>query len=529
MNSKKSHHRHKQSINKYYGPLLIVLGLIYGLGFSKPLLWPLCIPYILLLGYMWVEKPEYRRLRLWTWLSGLALMMVVARWIADVNPSSWDLPGNFELGVFIIIVWLFSALVWSLGFVALPHIYLLLRRLSSETMSRYGLFSVAFIVCEWLRSVLFSVANSGKGSSIGAFWSFGSFGLSFSKTPLIYTSRIVGLFGMSLLSLILVYGLFCFVRKVDRKLSGLLIAVVVIVTVLGLAWPQNNRPFEHTVTVVHKPYTVGITRVLEQSLPEDYKAPEVKSQLVVLSEYSRIFGEYESTQRSLFASRLAGNSPSIFVDAGSYLTKDKHYNRIGLFEADGTMVDSQLKKLLIPEGEYIPYYTEWLIRLSGNGSVIPAFESARVDKFDQPTKTFSYGDERLGALACSSVIAPDAYREQTKNGATILINSADLGVFHNSKSYYSQNIQLAKFEAVANSRPYVQVAKQGISTVIDHNGKIIDYLEDTEGLQVRSYDLTTNTTKTPYTVLGEWVLYASIAVTLASGGYFYGNRKVKKT
>ena len=445
-----------------------------------------------------------------TWLAGFALMLVTVIWQKDINLGRLKDIGAVKLHLIIYFVWLVSALIWSLGFVLLPYIYKLLSGKITNRAFKYSAFAMSLMISEWLRSVIFSLINYGKGATIGPFWSFGSFGLSLTNTPLVYASRIVGLFGLSFIGLILIYGIWLFARKIRSRYVLLMVLLPIIVFVLGWLWPQKVRPFSATVTIVHKPYSDDVTPLLDRSLPLDYKYSYDAKQLVVLSEYSGIFQDGLTESEQAFTQKISGDQLSGFIDTVSVHANNNHYNQIGLYQKDGTLIDSQQKKLLIPGGEYLPYYLEGVLKMLGSADLIDVFKPSVITKNTNKPKTFTFDSETLGAQSCSASIAPDFYRELTRQNASLLINSADLGFFYKSKSYYTQNLQLSTFEAVSNARPFVQATTQGPSLIITKDGQLKDYINLTNGVQIRSYKVDTNNTRTPYTLIGEWVAYLGL-------------------
>jgi apolipoprotein N-acyltransferase len=114
-------------------------------------------------------------------------------------------------------------------------------------------------------------------------------------------------------------------------------------------------------------------------------------------------------------------------------------------------------------------------------------------------------------LACSGIISPGAYRDLASQGASMLINSASLGIFRASPQYYDQSVQFARLQSSSNARPMVQAARNGPSFVLSSSGDVIDYLPRETSMKLKSYDLYAPSAKTPYTIIGEWVLWLIVA------------------
>ena len=94
-----------------------------------------------------------------------------------------------------------------------------------------------------------------------------------------------------------------------------------------------------------------------------------------------------------------------------------------------------------------------------------------------------------------------------------------------SPLFHIESQNMNKLSSIAHARPFVQGAKGGPTYIIDKDGRVIAKNDAKSGGVVVA-SVQTNTTKTLYTYLGEWVVYISI-VGLA--GYFvYMKKKSKK-
>jgi apolipoprotein N-acyltransferase len=238
-----------------------------------------------------------------------------------------------------------------------------------------------------------------------------------------------------------------------------------------------------------------------------------KKQLVVFPEYSGTFDTVITEREKNMLTIIENGQQSMFMDAETFYKDGKHYNRLALLQKDGTVIDGQYKSFLIPAGEYIPSYTSFMLMKFGGGTILNSFQDRVITKSREKIRPFDVYGTEVGALACSGAIAPELYRTLTKQGSELLINSASLGIFRNAPTYYRQNLQLARLEAVANARPFIQVARQGPSFVVDKDGIVIDHKEPRTSTQVTSYTLQKNTHHTPYTILGEWLIVAGFIYT----------------
>jgi apolipoprotein N-acyltransferase len=172
------------------------------------------------------------------------------------------------------------------------------------------------------------------------------------------------------------------------------------------------------------------------------------------------------------------------------------------------------KRHLVPFGEYVPWRSEL--------SFIDALQAVPTDyEPGQGPTVFQIAGHRVGALICfESAFAPLA-RQYARRGADAII------VLTNNRSYRrsansAQHLAMGQFRAAETGRPLLQAAISGISAVVDHTGRV----RARTGLfqpTVLVGEVATYRGRTPYTVLGEWVVAAS-ALVLA-GGVAAGRRR----
>jgi hypothetical protein len=142
--------------------ILYVSSLLYGISFLHTTAWYVGSLYIPLLSFLWVEMPQAKYKKLHTFLSGLLAILLVTSWMLRVDPGTWAGAAQLKIQPFINVTWVFSSLIWSTGFFLLPYLYKILTVRSKHKLVHYVVFAAAFVLCEWLRSVLFSIAKIGQ-------------------------------------------------------------------------------------------------------------------------------------------------------------------------------------------------------------------------------------------------------------------------------------------------------------------------------------------------------------------------------
>ena len=471
------------------------------------------------LGYMWwlTSRPSTKQI----WLSGVAFFAIVVRWMYQIHATEL-IPNNVLAVVFLLLTFTVVVGSLSLGFLFFGYAY---NRLTDQVLRPRALVIVPALwaLSEWLRSFIFSVVSLGPGGTIGAHWNFGSLAFAASVTPLGYGGRIVGQFGLSALVVALGVALvMMFCRQ--RKWGLIAMAAVAAICVTGwLVSPSANGSTRR----------VGVLQ-LDDSSYSDYGYQRDLGHLMashdasrpldvlVMPEYSYIFSnaEYRAAENTAIGS--VTTDKSLVITSRSGEAAEGHNNLVTWYKPDGQIVASQQKQFLIPGGEYIPYFYEWILVLSGNTSVIGAHHSRNtVTPGAELARPVPYQDDKIGSLACSGAIAPAFYRDLSRQGATLLTNSAALSTMGLSNAYYAQARQMSTFIAVANARPFVQSARGAQVFMLDSNGHSVAE-SDVPGVHYIEADITTNHQQVPYSYLGDGAIVVILGGLVLAG--IYGKR-----
>lgn len=318
------------------------------------------------------------------------------------------------------------------------------------------------------------------------------------NTPLGYASRIIGFYGLAGLFWLTIfllsrrswrkYALICFVATCVLSLVGYLI----------YRYP-NGKSISATIVSENLDNHVGALK-------------DRGSSLVVFPEYSM-----DNINNERLNERLGKNqdkTKTYFI--GSAQVNDGqpagHYNVLRFGNSEDGIISSQEKYRLIPGGEDLGYIVRTMLRATNQKSTLDYFSYAKmVLKGEHPLRPLKIDDEMiLGSAVCSSIIAPKDYRVFASQGATIFTNSASLTIFRGSRVFAWQQKSLAKFMAIANSRYFLQSANAATAYELDNNGR---QLAEVRGVQAKDIKAVTNSTKTVYTYIGEFLVAIGMLIT----------------
>jgi apolipoprotein N-acyltransferase len=485
---------------------LALCGLLAGGVFSWQLI-PLFLPFLLLPLYYFFLSPKKPLQLKSSLLLGLSFFIpfhgAVLSWFLDA-----DISGLAGLSPEVELLTSTISLFLMVGVTTLAMLPLIVALHFSHRLALkrplLALITIAamWVICEWLRSLAFGAFLYGEGASIGDYWNFGSIGLAAMGTSVMYISRFVGMYGLSFIIVIL-SGLlyYSFLAKRFRSLGVFLLVIALLSGGAYVLYPASSRGTISASVLQLAETPVGYVEQIE-ILDE---SPDKKA-LIVMPEYSYIYeGTNPDIVQTYLNDRLAGGGFSITVSEGE---PSERYGTLEFHDKNGLLIGTQTKQLLIPTGEYLPAIFTTFYNQTGQSKVVSGFDATRKRIKGEPPEVFKSSDTIVGPVACSGILGKNIYRDLTNQGAEVLTNSASLSTFNGSRAYFRQSLQMARFHAVANNRPFIQSTKGAPAFVLDKNGSFI--IRPT-GMDTKFIDfqLQTEHAKTVYTQYGDWPLFIS--------------------
>ena len=346
---------------------------------------------------------------------------------------------------------------------------------------------------EWLVSIVVAAVWIGRNGSLDTVLPFGSLTPLLMYTPFGFLARLVGYHGLSALAVVLV---FVVAGKKLRRYAPVVLGLVLVAT--GVAWLAYRQPDGPSVQAV----------IVAEEL--DTKSPPIQTDadLIVFPEYGLDFiGSGNAPER------IKPKNKEVF-----FVGSQKRFDGVGAqnvltFGSTGQgFIEERPKSRLIPGGEYLPYAVELPLKFFRQHSTLAQFQMAdAISKGPYNSRPLRANpDLAVGSAVCASIISPEDYRDFAGNGATLFTNSASLSLF-NSPLFSFQHRGLARFMATANARGFLQSSNTADAFALDHNGRL---LKRTAAVSTAEVSIRTNHKKTPYTYLGEWPVFAGLAILL---------------
>lgn len=426
-------------------------------------------------------------------------------WSWALQTDSLDLAGSKKQGMIIAIIVLIINVVMSVCIVRKGMSF---ARAQEKRIPKFLLVPVllcffAFVdfMVAWLPAVLW-IGPQGRIDSV---LPLGSASLLLMRTPFVFASRLVGFYGLAAFVWTTVYLL---INKKNRAISIIPILALGVLSLVGWAVYKNPGDNLFKATLVSETLTARVSSI-----------KTTDETLVVFPEYGlegitnknlheRIVAETDSQEKTFFI-----GSSQVFRQQ-----RNGHENRMQFGNTTNGFTDAQDKYRLIPGGEDLPYIVRTALRATGQKGTLDYFSFAKaVIKGHNQLQPLRVNRQiSVGAAVCSSIIAPQDYRDFANQGATVFVNAASLKPFNGSRLFAWQQQSLGRFMAVANSRYFLQSANSASAYAYDNNGRLLGQRYGVNTLDIAAQ---TNASKTFYTQFGELMAWA--------GGIIFGIIKVR--
>lgn len=508
-----------------------VSAFIFDLPFEKPFLWFLAFLGLIPL-FLFLEKARNRiQAFLGGWIFGSLFFILVLRWLIYAYPLDWAGVKNPFLGMAVIFfIWIVGAIFVgaSGGFFTWLIFPFFRHDKKSSGFLEFLAIPASFVLMEFSRALLFGLFIWAPGAQSGLHWSFGNIGYALIDTPVIFWSRIIGIYGLGFFVALGNLALFRIFRLRGAPLIKpmfFLICMALIFFLPKFRVSENGKNMQ--AVLVHTQNRDGIlnTEDFDNLWKEAVKAGDSRQpDLVVLPEAEQLFTFFSDKDKNLISRIFPDkNKPGIIV-TGDYSKGLKGISEQTVYlDQNGSLISQQKKSFLMPLGEYLPGILKIFLSIF-NPNAANDFESSRtLEPALVREIPVNSGELKVGALLCSGIISPELYRSLANEGANVLVNSASQIIFKDKPFYVSQMETLARFQAISNTRPFLQANNGGKTFFIDADGEITS---ETGGPQERLLvnNFSPVAEKTIYTRIGNWpvIIFSFLIVLAASFIVFIG-------
>ncbi|MDP2705172.1 MAG: nitrilase-related carbon-nitrogen hydrolase [Patescibacteria group bacterium] len=502
---------------KWFLPLLS--GLLLSLSLERPYFWWVVllaqIPFFVFLEITGNQNKNTRReVFLGGWLLGFVFFSLTFRFILYSFPGGWaGVHNTLSAAPLFAIAWLGTSL-----FVSLPFGLFGLLSLKFLKIFPFITLPSLWILSEYFRAVLFGVFAWGPGATLGPHWTFGDLGYVFIDTPIVFWSRLVGLYGLSFLVVCINFFLFRIFKKEFRLIFPVTLFLLFLFYAPNLFFQEGPQEKPLNIALVHTEKLLGslsqddFSSLWEKAITKEkgFQQPDV----VIFPEGGTLFSD--DSNKTLLENIFSKKDTDGLIITSSVVSYESGTKERMIYRTQNNEILSvQDKTFLIPGGEYLPVILKAFLYFQDK-TLLERFSSSRTripgDVLEMPVP---FGDTKIGALMCSGIVSPSLYRSLANKGAEILVNSASQIVFRNEPFFLRQIKTMARFQAVSTARPFLQASNGGQSFFIDSRGDVIKESSSFED-QILFVQVSPSETKTPYTRFGDWPVIISLSVLVFS-------------
>ncbi|HHI9481267.1 TPA: apolipoprotein N-acyltransferase [Legionella anisa] len=373
--------------------------------------------------------------------------------IHDYGQLNYFFAGLVTL-IFIMYLALFPALV--------AYLYQLLE-LKNRKLVSLALFCVLWCLSEYCRATLFS----------GFPWLL--IGTILIDTPIKYIAPVLGIYGLSFVCVLISALLTLAVSQNSQKRYLYLIIIVLImmspILCKSISWSQiKQEPISVGAVQANLSMRDKWDETLFWNLLKYYENAINKllgKQLIILPESAIPLPASYLDKYLLKLNKKALKANSALMVGILQPTNDSETNYYNSVITLGQAKGKKLKRHLVPFGEYIPKplvtINRWLNLPEPN--LLPGKRKQRLIRIES---------HPIASLICYEIAYPNILRDQMPK-AQWIVSMSDNGWFGHSLASYQQ-LQMAQILSLLTGRYQVVVNNDGLSSVIDSNGDIVESL-----------------------------------------------------
>lgn len=468
--------------------LYVVSGVLLGVGFIFPVLWPFGLTGVAVFVYAITKTKILRSALLGGFISWTIKSLFAISWFWSTYPIEWiDLSLGVAEAPVVGIYWLTVSMFLGLGGALAAGVWWFVNKYIRNT---YGLliFPMVWVLSELFSSLMFSVWTYGDGGAINTVFSFGYIGYLMGNHPaFLELSRLGGVYILSYTASLLGYLIWLSYQAFSRTKVGAVVLIVGVVLTLSsnstsaVFTEKNNSKNPVTIAVVDTKF--GGT---ESKSPEYgfYKHEQISEALqaaleldvdyIVLPEDSRYTATKLSADEAYRFFRFqSSDTKAIVIDSGSVPFSSSEVTlRATIYDGlskRGWAVD---KQYLVPQGEFMPYF--YIATLSAFGMREAVIEiNKKLAYRPGPFATQADLPELVpGILFCFESADPNGVRRLLKERELPFVaHPISHAWFHESKILWQQQDVMLKIQALWNDVPIVSAANMAKGALYTPDGK----------------------------------------------------------
>ncbi|MCA9362003.1 hypothetical protein KC906_01385 [Candidatus Kaiserbacteria bacterium] len=441
--------------------------------------------------YLLEQPASVRSKAFGVWLAWVVKSGCAVWWMWSVYPIEW-LPASLGQIQMLLIgfSWLMTAV--SLGAGALVLVsgrvgFTALGKLPKWSY-HFLIYPLLWVIGEMVGSLLFSIFFYGPGGTIGTDFSFGYVGYLIAQHQwFIQVAQLAGVYGLSILIVVLAGGVVWWMQTNTVKPSWL-VAIGLSLYLTGfVAWPTP------TVSPVNNGYEVAFIETSFESrmfLSEDgVRAQRMALEdamnaalasgatYIILPEDSRYFDQSRSPSATRLLFALRHDDPEVvIVDSARAVVGGQTVQQAFVYNGPQETVDRFHKRYLVPQGEYISSIYIKLFELFGMHDSLK-YLGQDISYEVGPWTNQSTGAKNIPAiLFCFESFAPKGMKvlQAERPDMPFTVHIASHAWFHEPNSLWSQMEAMLKVQVIWTQQYLVSVGNMVESNIYTPQGQVLD-------------------------------------------------------
>jgi len=459
-----------------------VIGCMIGSGFVVPLFWIVSI-----VGIAWCieysKKPSaiiQGYCSMW-WIWTVKSIFAIS-FIWSVYPITWL---GFPLGplepLMILFYWGTVAAWLGFGGVALYGGMRLVQK--APIWSTYILIPMVWLLSELVGSLLFSLFTYGPGGNISTQFSFGYIGyLLVEHQWLIQLAQFAGVFSLTLCAV----GLALLVTWLwhNRQFVAGAAVILLLLTSSLITYPHSaavSTP-SYSVATVDTLFPKAISITAEgQSLMRDQLQSALEAALaadvdyVIFPEDSRVFDQSNLDYLRAYLSFRYGATDTIIIDSGRVQYDNQSVLQAMIYDGTGPAIYEAHKRYLVPQGEFLPYFSKSVLQLAGYQSAIDLLEEKLAYRVGKDTSQSDFVSNVPGILFCFESNDPLGVRtimRERGGDVPFIAHVISHAWFNNPRVLWQQTEAMLRIQAIWNNVHIVSVGNHASGYTVSPAGVI---------------------------------------------------------
>lgn len=447
-------------------------------------------------------------------------------WVFSMYPLDWMNLGSSNLSFFIIlsVIFFYGIIIATPTSFWIIFVYALKK---SNLFFNAIIGASAWVFLEYTRSIFALLSVYGQESLFGPHYTNYSIAYSVFSVPVIKELLPVGGIYMTSFVVILInYFIYYSYLVVNNKTNNknqivFLGIIIVVITLFSSLYMREIREKDinrkEVIVSVVNTYLPASTSVNMEKLRRS-TAINIVSKIstphgiVVLPENLNIINPFNNITNEGMINKIKRNHLII----GS--TRVGDYYAMYFFNPQNNDTKYYAKQLLMPIGEYSISWVRFLIKLTNNKEWLSFYDKS-TSMAKKGNGIFLYNDEKNNVVIsgglCSENISPYIYRNETRAGASFLVNLSSRSDFHDGSPLLSrQTLAINTVRALENGRYLVTATNKDKSFVITDTGNIQDMSTTTEISSYFNSKIIVKDYITPFVRYGDYIVVISIATLI---------------